>query len=58
MDVMSKVDKWMPPCFKKWYPTTRVIIDGTELYIEKPSSLAKQSATWSYKNHNIQLKSL
>ena len=49
----SKVDKWMPPCFKKWYPTTRVIIDGTEFYIEKPSSLARQSATWSsYKNHN------
>ena len=49
----SKVDKWMPPCFKKWYPTTRVIIDGTEFFIEKPSSLARQSATWSsYKNHN------
>ena len=49
----SKVDKWMPPYFKKWYPTTRVIIDATEFYIEKPSSLARQSATWSsYKNHN------
>jgi len=49
----SKVDKWMPPCFKKWYPTTRVIIDATEFFIQKPSSLARQSATWSsYKNHN------
>ena len=49
----SKVDKWMPPCFNKWYPTTRVIIDGTKFYIKKPSSLARQSATWSsYINHN------
>lgn len=48
-----KVDKWMPPCFQKWYPTTRCIIDATEFFIEKPSSLARQSATWSnYKNHN------
>ena len=53
MDVPIKVDTWMPPCFEKWHPTTRVIIDGTEFYIEKPSSLARQSATWSsYKNHN------
>ena len=49
----SKVDKWMPSCFKKWYPSTRVIIDATEFFIQKPSSLARQSATWSsYKNHN------
>ena len=49
----SKVDKYMPPCFKEWYPSTRVIIDATEFYIEKPSSLTRQSATWSsYKNHN------
>ena len=49
----SQVNRWMPPYFKKWYPTTRVIIDATEFFIEKPSSLARQSATWSsYKNHN------
>ena len=48
-----KVDKNMPPSFRHWYPTTRVIIDATEFFIEKPSSLARQSATWSsYKNHN------
>ena len=35
------------------YPTTQVIIDATVFFIEKPSSLARQSATWSsYKNHN------
>ena len=48
-----KVDKHMPPSFPQWYPTTRVIIDTTEFFIEKPSSLARQSASWSsYKNHN------
>ena len=46
-----KVRKLMPPCFKKWYPSTRTIIDGTEFFIERPSNLARQSATWSnYKN--------
>lgn len=46
----SKVTKWMSPCFKKWYLTTRFI---TEVYIEKPSLLARQSATWStHMNHN------
>ena len=49
----QKVNKLMPPSFKKWYPTTRTIIDGTEFFIERPSCLARQSATWSnYKNHN------
>ena len=38
----SKVDKYMPPCLKEWYPSTRMIIDATEFYIEKPSSLARQ----------------
>ena len=48
-----KVDKHMPPSFRQWYPSTRIIIDATEFFIEKPSSLARQSATWSsYKNHN------
>ena len=47
-----KVDKNMPPSFRHWYPMTRVIIDATD-FIEKPSSMARQSATWSsYKNHN------
>ena len=49
-----KVDKHMPPSFRQWYPTTRVIIDATEFFIEKPSSLARQSATWSsYKNLSL-----
>lgn len=48
-----KINRLMPPCFKRWYPTTRVIIDCTEFFINTPSSLARQSATWSsYKEHN------
>ena len=48
-----KVDKFMPAYFRKWYPCTRCMIDATEFFIGKPSSLERQSATWSnYKNHN------
>ena len=42
----------VPRCFKK-YPQTRIIIDATELFIEKPTSPSAQKATWSeYKHHN------
>ena len=35
------------------YPQTRVIMDTTELFIEKPTSPSAQKATWSeYKHHN------
>jgi hypothetical protein len=35
------------------YPNTRVIIDCTEFYIQRPSSLNTQAETFShYKNHN------
>ena len=48
-----KITKLMPPCFRKWYPSTRIIIDCTEFFINTPSSLARQSSTWSaYKHHN------
>ena len=41
-----------PKSFKK-YPDTRVIIDATEFFIEKPTSACAQKATWSdYKHHN------
>ncbi|PFX23183.1 hypothetical protein AWC38_SpisGene12253 [Stylophora pistillata] len=42
----------LPRSFSK-YPNTRVIIDCTEMYIEKPTSPYAQRATWSeYKGHN------
>lgn len=44
---------YMPEGFKKEYPSTRLIIDGTEIPIEKPSNPIAQQATWSnYKNRN------
>ena len=43
----------VPPCFKQWLPTTRVTIGCTEFFVNTPSPLATQSATWSaYKSHN------
>ena len=47
------IDKAMPNSFKDAYPTTRVIIDATEIFIEMPSSVRSQSETYSsYKHHN------
>lgn len=35
------------------YPTTRVIIDATELFIQTPHDYTTQSDTWSsYKHHS------
>ncbi len=47
------VQQTMPKCFKDIYPSVRVIIDCTEIFIEKPSSVHYQSQTYSnYKHHN------
>ena len=43
----------LPKCFKPDYEDVYLIIDCTELYIEKPSQVIQQSATWSeYKGYN------
>ncbi|KAI8514530.1 hypothetical protein Bbelb_071210 [Branchiostoma belcheri] len=48
----SAVRANMPFEFSK-YPTTRIIIDCTEIFIEVPSAMLAQSQTWSnYKHHN------
>ena len=48
----------MPPAFKESYPTTRCIIDATEIFIQMPSNPQAQQLTFSsYKNHNT-LKAL
>ena len=45
--------KNLPRCFKPDYEDVYLIIDCTELFIEKPSQVTQQSATWSeYKGHN------
>ena len=43
----------MPRVFKNKYPSTRVIIDATEVYVEQPAIPEFQQLTFStYKNHN------
>ncbi|XP_069105555.1 uncharacterized protein [Argopecten irradians] len=47
------VECHMPQDFKSAYPNTRIIIDCTEIFTERPSSLALASKTFStYKSHN------
>ena len=42
----------MPQSFKDKYPKTRVIIDGTEIKCQTPTSLVLHSETYSlYKSH-------
>ena len=43
----------MPTCFKELYPSTRVILDCTEIFLEMPTSCRSQPATFSnYKHHS------
>ena len=41
----------MPQVFKDTYPSTRVIIDCTELFCQRPSSLTIQSSLFSHYKH-------
>ena len=46
------IDRTMPNCFKK-YKNLRIIIDCTEIFIQRSSSLVNQNLTFSnYKHHN------
>ena len=46
------IDKAMPQSFRDKYPKTRIIIDGTEIKCQTPSSLVLHSETYSsYKSH-------
>lgn len=46
------IDRAMPQSFKDKYPKTRVIIDGTEIKCQTPSSLVLHSEMYStYKSH-------
>ena len=43
----------MPLILKELYPSTRCIIDATEIFIQKPRNPSAQQLTFSnYKNHN------
>ncbi|CAG2195824.1 unnamed protein product [Mytilus edulis] len=48
----EQVNEHMPPSFAK-FPNTVVILDCTEIYVQKPSALQAQRQTWSsYKHRN------
>ena len=50
---VEQVATTLPCAFHEKYPTTFVIIDATEIFIQSPSDLFMQSSTWSnYKHHN------
>ena len=44
----DQVNKYMPDCFKELYPTTRVILDCTEIKTQTPSSLSLNSEFYSH----------
>ena len=49
----DSMKKFLPKCFKLEQEDVYLIIDGMELFMEKPSQVIQRSATWSeYKVHN------
>jgi hypothetical protein len=47
------IDDFMPTAFKSMFPATRVILDATEIPIQKPKATGPQRETYSsYKNKN------
>ena len=46
------IDARMPEQFKEFYPSTRVIIDCTEIFTEVPSMSVQSLTNTSYKHHN------
>ena len=54
----SQVQEAMPESFKRSYPSTRCIIDCTELFCQSPSSLRTQSCLYSFYKHHVTYKGL
>lgn len=52
------LQEYMPVDFKRKFPNTRVILDATELPIQKPSEVNAQSVTWSAYKHKNTLKAM
>ena len=52
MPSVEQVTGTKPRSFREKYPSTFVIIDSSEIFMETPSELQLQSSTWSnYKQH-------
>ena len=58
MPSVEQVMGTLPHSFKDKYPSTYAIVDGSEIFIEKPSDLHVQSSTWSNYKHNNTVKFL
>ncbi|XP_047141460.2 uncharacterized protein LOC124816348 [Hydra vulgaris] len=54
----EQVNKFMPESFKMTFPSTRCIIDCTELFCQEPSSLRHQSSLFSSYKHHVTYKGL
>ena len=52
------VQETMPVDFRRKFPKTRVILDATEVPIEKPTHVNCQSVTWSNYKHKNTLKTM
>ena len=52
------IDEAMPQCFRETYPSTRCIIDCTELFVQVPSSIKIQSAMYSIYKYHVTYKGL
>jgi hypothetical protein len=52
------IDAYMPKDFKKKFPATRIILDATEVRIQKPEHPPDQSSTWSTYKHSNTLKTM
>ncbi|XP_046874125.1 uncharacterized protein LOC124466350 isoform X2 [Hypomesus transpacificus] len=54
----ESVNDLMPQCFKSTFPKTRVILDCTEIHVQKPSSKVLNSEIYSHYKGTTTLKSL
>ena len=54
----QQIDENMPESFKRTYPSTRCVIDCTELHCQRPSSLSIQSSLYSSYKHHVTYKGL
>ena len=53
----EKLMRRLPKSFEK-YPTARIIIDGTQIFVERATSTKTQAQTWSNYKHHITWKAL
>lgn len=54
----QQVDSTMPNDFKTLFPRTRIVIDCTELFTHRPSSLISQTLTYSHYKSTMTWKAL